>query len=112
MIFDKSRFLAASLKPETVVVPGFGPVGVRPLRADEYERFEAACERKGPDGKLVYRTDRAILVRMAAVHPETGEPVFTDDDLPAIRTMPTAFLLPVARVALKLCGVGEDAAGN
>ena len=64
------------------------------------------------DGKSVYRTDRALLVRMAVIDPDTEAPVFTGDDLPALRALPTGAVNPVAKAALRLCGVGGDDAGN
>jgi hypothetical protein len=110
--FDKAKFLAPKLETETVEVPGFGPVTVRALTSDEWEGYEAACLVAGADGGKVYRTDRPLLVRMAAVNPDGGENVFTDADLPALRALPLKVLAPVTRAAFRLCGAGEDAEKN
>lgn len=114
MAFDKAKFLAPAQAPETetVTVPGFGPVMVRGLTGDEYDRFEAACTQKAADGKAEYKTDRPLLVKMAAIDPDTGFPLFGDDDLPALRAKPAKALIPVAKAAFRLSGAGEDAAGN
>lgn len=112
MAFDKAKFLSPVAETETVTVPGFGPVTVRPLTGAEYDRYEVACTGKGEDGKSAYRTDRPLLVRLAAVDPDTGEAAFADADLPALRRLPAAVLIPVARAVVRMCGLGEDAGGN
>ena len=114
MAFDKAKFLAASPAPETEVVnvPGFGDVTVRALTGDEYDRFEAACSAKGPDGKAEYKADRATLVRLSVIDPETGLHVFDDADIPALRAEPAKVLIPISKAAYRLCGVGGDDAGN
>jgi hypothetical protein len=114
MAFDKTKFFAAT-KPETeaVDVPGFGTVTVRGLTGAEYDRFEAACGGKGEDGKPAYKTDRALMARLAVVDPETGAAVFGDEDLPALRAEPVKVLAPIVAAAFRLCGLGAgDDAGN
>ena len=108
MAFNKACFLAPVAAETTTVVTGFGPVTVRALTCDEYDRFEVACAVKGADGKTSYKTDRAMLTRLSVIDPETGDQVFTDDDLPALRARPAKDMSAVASAALKLCQAEGD----
>ena len=108
MAFDKAKFLAPIAAETATVETGLGPLTVRELTCEEYDRFEAACAAKGPDGKTVYNTDRATIVRLAVIDPETGCQVFGDEDLPALRARPAKDMSAVASAALKLCQAKGD----
>ena len=108
MAFDKAKFLAPVAAETATVETATGPLTVRALTCDEYDRFEVGCTVTGPDGKRAYKTDRAMLVRMAAVDPETGGQVFGDEDLPALRARSAKELSAVASAALKLCQAEGD----
>lgn len=112
MAFDKAKLFAARPETEAVSVPGFGEMTIRALTGDEYDRFEAACGGRDEAGKATYKTDRALLVRLAAIEPETGLNLFSDADLPDLRKLPVKVLAPAVKAALRLCGVGEDAEKN
>lgn len=107
---DKNAFFAGveagGLKRGEVDVPGFGRVHTRGLTGDEYDRFEAESTVKGPDGKQVFKASRALLARLGVVN-EHGQHVFGDEDLPRLRNLGPAVLIPIANSILTLSGVGE-----
>ncbi len=92
---------------ETVTVPQWGDVLLRGLTADEWDCHESASVRPGPDGNREYVSDTATLIRYAVIN-ETGANVFTDAELPQLKTLPAEIARPLVRAIFKLCGIGQD----
>ena len=112
----KSAFFtnaAALRKTESLSVPGMGSLTIRGLNGAEYDAFESASTVKKPDGSdPQFIADRATVLRYGVIDPETGNHVFSDEDLVSLRGLPAAALLPIAKAILRLSGVGEDAGKN
>lgn len=101
-------YLSKIVSPqETVTVPQWGDVTIRGLTAEEWDRHESASVRPGADGKSEYVSDTASLIRYAVVN-EAGANVFSDAELPQLRTLPAEIARPLVKAIFKLCGIGQD----
>ncbi|QEL14337.1 hypothetical protein [Limnoglobus roseus] len=108
----KSDFFAAATVSETaeVKLPNGTVAKVRGLTGAEWDAYERACTSEGPDGKSVFKNDRARLVQFGTLD-ESGAPLFDEGDLPKLRTMSARFIRPLFDKIAALSGVGADA-GN
>ena len=103
MLSREDILKAGTLKTETVEVPEWGgSVKIRELSAQQL--VEA--------GKANRNGFAAGHDLVASVINESGEPVFTDADLPAIQAMGASGILRVSKAINKLNGLGEDLEKN
>lgn len=76
---------ADDLKHEDVEVPEWGvTVRVRALTSGERDRWESITYLDKKGGVAVPEDIRAKLVSFSCVDPETGERLFTEEDIPAL----------------------------
>lgn len=105
---SKSAILGASdLKHEDVHVPAWGgTVRVRTMNGQERDEFRAAIATE--DGSVpVGRFNAALLV--ATLVDESGERLFTADDMAALQAKSAASLDRPASVAVRMNGLGGQA---
>lgn len=88
-----------------------GTVRVRALTGKERDAFEASNREIREDGTLVYLPDnmRAKLVGRSLINPETGERLFTDQQINALGDKNAAVLNRIYEVAAELSGLTGDA---
>lgn len=106
-------FAADDLPSELVPCPEWGvSLTVRALDGDQSDAFEESSldssDLQNPRVKLAGQ--RARLVALSVVDPETGARVFSDDDVKALGKKSSAVLRRLYRVAARLSGIrtGED----
>lgn len=104
----RDGFFGQSVKSESVDVAGVGPVEVRGLTGGDYDEFEAGCTVDDGKGGRAFKMDRALLVKLTVYEPGTDTPVFAGDEVSAVRNLPASILNPIARVAVRLCGLDDD----
>jgi hypothetical protein len=105
---SKSAILGTSdLKHEDVAVPAWGgTVRVRTMNGQERDEFRAAIATE--DGSVpVGRFNAALLV--ATLVDESGERLFTAEDMAALQAKSAASLDKPASVAVRLNGLGGKA---
>jgi hypothetical protein len=111
----QSFFGGPALKSEDVAIPGVGIYRVRELTVSEWRQYQSASVKTKADGRAVFEADQAMLVKLGTVHPSSGQPVFTDADLPKLRgSIGVSRLIPLAKAIYGLCGDSdaEAAEGN
>lgn len=80
MIIDKTALLAALLATTTTLdVDGFGPVTLRQITVAENDALRAAIKPGDPG------SDFGLRLVVACIKDADGQPVFTPDDLSALR---------------------------
>ena len=109
---NRDKFFGTA-KPQAVSVPmpetGEGEsVLVWPLTAKEWTAFQAAQQTNGKPNKLADLVRERLVV--ACVRDESGQPLFTVDDISALGEMPAGMIERIVNAALKLIGItGADA---
>ena len=109
-LLTKSAILAAAdLKTEDVDVPEWGgSVRVRSFTGRERDDFEASMVRgDGKDRKVDLTNMRARLVGLTVID-ETGQRLFSDDEIDLLGAKAGAALDRVFAVAQKLNGLSSD----
>lgn len=108
----KQDFFAAAVSDTAAVkLPDGRTLTVRGLTGAEWDEYERACTTEGPDGKAVFKNDRARLVQFGTLD-EHGGPLFDAADLPKLRTLSARFLRPLFDTIAELSTGGGDDAGN
>lgn len=106
----RDKILAAEdIESEVVPVPQWdAKIEVRALDGRARARF--FTQYINPEtGDMDYERMYPSLLIQTCFDPETGEKVFTDDDHDALNAKSGAALETVAKVALRLSGLGKDA---
>jgi hypothetical protein len=105
MLSREDILKAATLRMETIEVPEWGgSVTIRELSAQQL--VDAGKANRNRDG---FAAGHDIV---ASVVSETGEPLFTEADIPAIQQLGAAGILRVSKAINKLNGLGEDLEKN
>jgi hypothetical protein len=110
MALSKEQILAAQDQPlHCESVPEWsGDVYLRILPGTEREELEAwIAQRKQPDGEVDQRGLKARLL-VKALADEHGQPLFTDEDLPALEGKSGAVLDRLAAKAMVLNGLDKE----
>lgn len=109
-ILNRAAILGIKLKRQDVDIPGHGVIIVQELtgaQGAEFQRISMtiadAQTRQIKDAGALARLS-ALAVMWGAVD-EAGQPLFTEDDLPAIMAMGTSFLDALAGPILELSGL-------
>ena len=99
MAIDKVALLAA-LKPKTVNVPveGFGDITIMQLSVDEADALRANM--KTEEEKLKF----GLKLVVKSVIDDVGNPVFTNEDLPALNASSNVSLDKIVSAALEANG--------
>ncbi len=112
----REQFLkAADLQRGTVDVPEWGGhVTVREMTGPERDAFQLeAIEADGAGGlRVVPKQDNARVVCMCVIDPDSGNALFTEDDLPAVRRKSGQVLERIAGRVLELSGLKGDSKKN
>ncbi len=109
---------ANDIRREDVDIPEWGgKVCVRGMTGSERDAFEEMIlAGRGKDAKVNLRNIRAKLVAQTVIDPETGQYLFTDDDIKALGKKSAKALARVYDVAQRLSGItdkdAEELAGN
>ena len=111
-ILSKAEIVqVVDLKTQDVEVPEWGgAVRVREFTAADRDAFEQSMVKIGADGKREANMAnmRAKLVSMSIVDAETGDLMFTADELELLGRKSAAALDRVFTVAQRLNGLGAD----
>ena len=91
-----------------------GSLGVRALSTGQLERWQESFlvqpkNEKPHVTKERIRNANARLVVLGACDVETGEPIFTDEDIPQLATENNKGMSKVAEAIQRLSGIGEFA---
>lgn len=109
---------APDIQREDVAVPEWGgKVCVQGMTGAQRDAFEAEIvQGRGKDRRANLENVRAKLVARCVVDPETGFPLFSDEDVQALGRKSARALARVYDVAARLSGVSdrdaEELAGN
>lgn len=111
-ILTKEQILAASdLLSETVYCPEWGGgVVIRSMTGTQRDAYEQSLMTRDDKGAFVVDTEnmKVKLIVYTAVN-ESGEPLFTADELAAIAGKNAAVIERLATVASRLSGLGNQA---
>lgn len=106
----RAKILEASdLTHEDVVVPEWG-VTVRVVSPTVRERARIVSSFMGPDGKPDLEAMYPALVIATATDPKSGERLFTEADADALADKNGRAMERVAKAAMTVAGMSEDAA--
>ncbi len=106
---DRETFLArATHRRKPVKVPDVGTIHVRELSAAESHDLHRRGQKSGAD-----ELDLLALATVRVACDEDGRPIFTDDDVPALRSLPLRVLKQITDAAAELSEIrGGDDAGK
>lgn len=114
-ILNRAAILAANdLSTETVDVPEWaGAVIIRSMTGAQRDAYETSLLTKDASGRYTIDTEnmRAKLVIFTAVD-ETGTPLFTLDDLPALASKNAAVIERLFSAAQRINGLSKDAVAD
>lgn len=107
----REQFLqAADLRRDTVDCPEWGGVvTVRELtgpQRDQHQINQFRFDSETGKPSLSPKLDNALLVCWAVIDPDTGERIFSDDDLPELRKKSGRVLDRIGSKVLELTGMG------
>lgn len=105
---NRADIIGKQLKTQSVAVPEWGgDVVVREISAGERAAFEAWCgSRKDEAGGFDGLRERIVVLSCID---EFGAPLFTQDDIPALRDLSGSALGRLADAALDLSGMSDKA---
>lgn len=105
----KQDFFAAAVVTDAAEVrlPS-GVYKVRGLTGAEWDEYERACTSEGPDGKAVFKNDRARLVMYGTLDAD-GKQLFAEGDLPRLRACSAKVLRPLFDKIAELSSLKDDA---
>jgi len=95
----RDRVLSARPAPSERVTIGEAEVDVRQMLVWQYERYERWLVARGEKDTP---SIRALLLVSTVHDPETGETVFTEDDLPTIDRLPSRITDAAFQAAVRL----------
>lgn len=110
MSLKETLLKSGGLRREAVDCHEWGQVTVRELTAaerDAHQSSQIAVDDAG-NSRLAPRLDSARLACWGVIDPETGQQVFSDDDLPELRRQPGRILDKVSEAVLRLSGFGKS----
>jgi len=114
-ILNRAAILAANdLATVTVDVPEWGgAVIIRSMTGAQRDAYETSLMTKDSSGRYSVDTEnmRAKLVIFTAVD-ETGSPLFTPDDLPALASKNAAVIERLFVAAQRINGLSKDAVAD
>lgn len=114
-ILNRAAILAANdLATVTVDVPEWGgAVIIRSMTGGQRDAYETSLMTKDSSGRYSVDTEnmRAKLVIFTAVD-ETGTPLFTPDDLPALASKSAAVIERLFVAAQRINGLSKDAVAD
>ena len=112
------------IQVEELLVPQWGGiVRVRGMSGTERDAFETAISREKPTGnragrragntatEIIRENLRARLIAWCVID-DSGNRVFSDDDIPTLNAKSGAALERVVEVAMRLSGMGDDDVEN
>lgn len=109
LLTKQAIFGAQDIKTEDVAVPEWGGVvrvrGLTGIERDNYE--QSLIDQRGKKTRVDMRNARAKLVAMTVVN-ETGERLFSDDEITILGTKSAAALDRIYDVAAALSGVADE----
>jgi len=97
----RDRVLSARPAPSERVAIGETWVDVRQMLVWQYERYEGWLVKRKETGSST-PSIRALLLVSTVHDPETGEPVFTEDDVQTIDRLPSRITDAAFQVAVRL----------
>lgn len=109
---------ASDIQREDVAVPEWGgKVCVQGMTGAQRDAFEAEMiQARGKDRRVNLENIRAKLVARTVIDPESGFPLFSDEDVKALGRKSAKALARVYDVATRLSGISdkdaEELAGN
>lgn len=105
----KDKIQAADdIKSEMVEVPEWG-VTVEVRTISGARRAEVFSRATNTEGNVVAGTAYISLIVAAAYDPETGEPLFSQDDVEWLKEKSAKATERIATVAARLAGIGGEA---
>lgn len=105
MSVTRDQILAATERPTMpALLPGLGEVKVRGMTGRERDQWERRIV--DSKGKMRMANFRSTLI-VACTVDESGNPMFSEADIPALKNLPAATLEPIVNLAMKLSGISE-----
>lgn len=108
-VLDKSEYFSIGPKTDYVNLPNRKRMKIRELSSDQ--RVQFSMDNAGPDGRIRIteksKESLAYLIIWCAIT-EAGDPIFTKDDLKALREGSGSVLDDVAKGIMALSGMSGD----
>jgi hypothetical protein len=104
---DQLASLFSQPRETEVVKTPRGEFTVRGLTADEWDDYERSCTVE-IGGKATFKNNRAKLVQLGTIKPESGLPLFSPEDVEKLGRAPAKVIRPLFDAIAKLSGVGGD----
>ena len=96
-----------TLKRETVDIEG-ETITVQEFDGFAWGEFQTRLASRTQNGGPPSLDDMSpFFVVLTVVEPETGNRVFTMEDIPALQAQPARLLLPIVRIAQELSGIQD-----